>query len=338
MNIEDVEKAIRIRWEDIERDWRNQFTTMDFPLLENEKIRIGLDENKRPCVVVEMPTNASYSDSIQVSRGLFICIKSLRMKNQEKARFIVSAERGSELVYSAFLSDYLMTVDLKDPRGSFEETLNEWKNKWAGLRKPIGPREEEGLVGEIATLLELSKHIDDSAKLVDSWKGPLDGIHDFETNPLHLEIKTTIRDPPVVRVSKLEQLAPRESGALYLIVVHSEIVEGANTLPMYIDRMLNNEKLISEKEAILERMERIGYSPKHRLHYTRGFQISKFTCCPINENTPIFPPELVAEVPSTVTDIRYSLHIKGLDRYTMTSDAWEKAGKMMMERDFTTGE
>jgi len=338
VNIEDVEKAIRIRWEDIERAWGDQFTTMDFPLLENEKIRIGLDENKQPCVVVEMPRNTGYSDSIQVSRGLFICIKSLRIKNQEKARFIISAEIGSELVYSAFLSDYLMTVDLKDPRGSFEETLKEWKNKWAGLRKPIGPREEEGLVGEIATLLELSIHIDDSAKLVDSWEGPLDGIHDFETSSLHLEIKTTIRDPPVVRVSKLEQLAPRESGALYLIVVHSEIVEGANTLPMYIDRMLNNEKLSSEKESILERLERIGYSPKHRLHYTRGFQISKFTCCPINEKTPILPPELVAEVPSTVTDIRYSLHIKGLDRYTMTSDAWEDAAKMMLQRDFTTEE
>ena len=100
----------------------------------------------------------------------------------------------------------------------------------------------------------------------------------------------------------------------------------------------SHEKLISEKEAILERLERIGYSPKHRLHYTRGFQISKFTCCPINEKTPIFPPELVAEVPSTVTDIRYSLHIKGLDRYTMTSDAWKDTGKMMLEKGFTTGE
>jgi hypothetical protein len=322
MEIEEVEQAIRSRWDELEREWNGQFITMQLPLIEKQGVRIGLDEEKRLCAIIDIPGNAELSDYVQISAGLFISIQNRDIQNQEQIRFIVAIDSDSELVYSAFLADFLLNVDSTNPQQSFEDVYKKWKKKWSGVRKPIGPREEEGLIGEISVLMQLVEHVDGAEKLVEAWVGPFKSNHDFEANLLHVEVKTTTRDPPVVRISKLEQLAPRDTGRLDLVVVQMEVIDGAATLPMMVNKMLKHEKLSPHLEALLERLEKVGYSDKHRLHYTRGFKVGHYTCCPIDEETPIMPPEILSDLPSTVSHIRYSLHIKGLKRSTMTKEMW----------------
>ena len=42
-----------------------------------------------------------------------------------------------------------------DSQNSFDEVYRTWKKKWAASRTPLGPREVEGLVGEIAVFMQL---------------------------------------------------------------------------------------------------------------------------------------------------------------------------------------
>ena len=329
MKIEKVEKAIRRRWGELKRECNGQFNTMQLPLLENQSIRIGMDGEQRPCAIVEIQGDAELSDYVQISSGLFISVQHRIIQNQEKTLFVVAIDSDSELVYSAFIADYLLKVDSTNPKQSFEDVYKIWKKKWSGVRKPISPREEEGLVGEISVLMQLVEHVDNAEKLVDAWVGPFKSLHDFEANLLHVEVKTTTRDPPVVRISKLEQLAPRDSGKLDLLIVQMDVFTGAATLPMMINKLLTHEKLLPYLETLLERLEKVGYTDKHHLHYTRGFKVGHYTCCPIDEETPIMPPEILSEVPSTVSNIRYSLHIKGLRRSSMTKQMWMEMAELL---------
>ena len=75
-----------------------------------------------------------------------------------------------------------------------------------------------GLLGELIVLTKLLQHSD--PKIVKTWGGPLDWLHDFQSESLDLEIKTTTKQPDSVYISKISQVAPMEgSKQLNLIVV-----------------------------------------------------------------------------------------------------------------------
>ncbi|MDC3290460.1 PD-(D/E)XK motif protein [Candidatus Poseidoniaceae archaeon] len=336
MKIEQVEQAIRRRWEELKREWDGNFNTMQFPLLGTSAIRIGMDEGQKPCILIEANRESELSDFVQISSGLYISVQKRTLSNEEKTLFVVAIDGDSELVYSSFISDYLLNLDLSNPKQSFEEVYKIWKKKWAGSRKPISPREEEGLIGELSVLLQLVAQVESAEELVNSWVGPFKSLHDFEGHSLHVEVKTTTRDPPIIRVSKLEQLAPRDSGNLDLLIVQMDVIDGAPTLPMLVNTVLTHEKFRPHLEQLLERLEKVGYTDKHHLHYTRGFRVGHYTCCPIDDKTPIMPPEILSEVPSTVSNIRYSLHVKGLRRASMTAQMWaQMAHDLSQAKDFT---
>lgn len=331
MKIEQIEEAIRRRWRELKREWDGQFNTMQFPLLDTSAIRIGMDEGKKPCIIIEATRESELSEYVQISSGLYISVQKRTLSNEEKTLFVVAIDGDSELVYSSFIADYLLNLDISAPKQSFEQVYKIWKKKWAGSRKPISPREEEGLVGELSVLLQLVEHVDSAENLVANWVGPFKNLHDFEGNSLHVEVKTTTRDPPIVRVSRLEQLAPRDSGNLDLLIVQMDVMDGAPTLPMIVNTVLTHEKFRPHLEKLLERLEKVGYTDKHHLHYTRGFRVGHYTCCPIDNKTPIMPPEILSNVPSTVSNIRYSLHVKGLRRSSMTTEMWVEMANSLID-------
>ena len=329
MNIEEIEKALDSRWENLVHDWNGQFITMAMP--EDIGSRVGIDEEGRLCVLVDLTSDAEPSDYVQISHGLHIAVQPLSIDEIENLRFIVAVEPQSRVVFSAFIADFLLNIDGQNPRDTFEEIYQMWKKRWTGVRKPLGPRQEEGLFGEISVLMQLLHHTDDATNMVKSWVGPLDSLHDFESTSYDVEVKTTTREPPVVRVSKLEQLAPPDVGSLDLLVVQIEVTENGITLPDIVRHMLSHEKMQPHREALYERLEKVGYSDKHRLHYSRAFNAGHFTQCPIDGETPILPPELLADIPSTVSNIRYSLHINGLTRSSMTQESWAQMASRLSD-------
>lgn len=333
MKIDEIENAIRIRWAEMNRTWSGTFQTMKLITNEEKIVRIGINENEKLCVIVELDDADSPSDSIEISSGLSLSVEKRVIGDVEGFHLIVSVDKDSELVYSAFLADFVLSYNPESPRKSFNEIYKKWRKKWSGSRKPISPQEEEGLVGEISVFLKLLETVEDVNKLVESWVGPFRSTHDFESNRLHVEIKTTTRDPPVVYISKIEQLAPRENAGLDLLVIQVDVVESGSTLPDYVNSMLMHPKLEPFTEELLERLEKVGYNDKHRLHYTRGFMMRQFTLCHIDDKTPIFPPELLGELPSTVSDVKYNLHINGLSRLSMNHQLWSEMASMLTSEE-----
>jgi hypothetical protein len=121
MKIEQVEQAIRRRWEELKREWDGNFNTMQFPLLGTSAIRIGMDEGQKPCILIEANRESELSDFVQISSGLYISVQKRTLSNEEKTLFVVAIDGDSELVYSSFISDYLLNLDLSNPKQSFEE-------------------------------------------------------------------------------------------------------------------------------------------------------------------------------------------------------------------------
>ena len=71
-----------------------------------------------------------------------------------------------------------------------------------------------GLFGELRLLEMFIKNFG-WEKSLDFWKGPDSGLHDFEINNSLIEVKTTLSDPPSIKIVKPEQLFKPESRKLF---------------------------------------------------------------------------------------------------------------------------
>ena len=65
----------------------------------------------------------------------------------------------------------------------------------------------------------------------------------------------------------------------------------------------------------------IGYRESDAPYYLERYKNERIIACPIEDNTMIMDPEIIKNVPSSVKNIRYNLHINLLER-TITDDAF----------------
>ena len=129
------------------------------------------------------------------------------------------SEHNPHDVMSLFRLYQTNCKDLSSPIEALNETLQEWREFWSRKRARLSKQEQVGLLGELIVLTKLLQHSD--PKIVKPG-GPLEWLHDFQSESLDLEIKTMTKQPDLY-ISKISQVAPMEgSKQLNLIVVGLE--------------------------------------------------------------------------------------------------------------------
>ncbi len=77
--------------------------------------------------------------------------------------------------------------------GLFLSRIKAWQDfmarNWRGV---LAPEAETGLYGELVVLRALAGAGISAACAVDSWQGPLNGLHDFSASSGAIEVKTTV--------------------------------------------------------------------------------------------------------------------------------------------------
>lgn len=225
---------------------------------------------------------------------------------------------GSQDLFSAMAEDVLGVFRaLKDgsEQGllrAFLARIAAWQDFMEREREDaLGPEAEVGLFGELVMLRQLLASGLPSTRVLESWQGPLDGIHDFVLGCGAIEVKSTIA--PVgffATIGSLEQLDESLVSPLFLARVRLPLHEHGKTLPELTEEVREDLRHDPVSASLLEsRLLHAGFLSSHACLYTRRFAVSAPGILPVNG---AFPRITLRSVMAGVRKARYEVELDGL--------------------------
>ena len=199
----------------------------------------------------------------------------------------------------------------------FLDRIRAWQNFMRRGRDGLLSAEAElGLHGELILLALLLDAGLNALSAVESWRGPLHGLHDFEIVIGAIEVKTTASEQGFpVKILSLEQLDSRLADPLYLAGLHlSADPEGLN-LSGRVEavrlRLRNDPAALHTFNTLLLHT---GYADGLADRYPRCFVHDRSRLLRVDDH---FPSLTRHKVPSEISTVRYEIdldRIEGRDR------------------------
>lgn len=206
---------------------------------------------------------------------------------------------------------------------------------WQGFMKRygpkgLGPEEQVGLFAELSFLMQNVIGNLPAMGAVQSWKGPVGGVQDFEFSGGSVEIKsTTILPPGAIKISSLSQLDETRVQRLFLchIAFDTGSVSGW-TLPELVQRIRSivgsedQSALIRLNESLLE----AGYLDIHEgLYSDRRYLVRSVRCFEVRGD---FPRIRASEVRTGVVSGSYGIEFSACIPFEVDA---ERMRNMMFE-------
>ncbi len=148
---------------------------------------------------------------------------------------------------------------------------------------------------------------------VDQWSGPDYERHDFVSDHLHIEVKTTRKSRPEHEISRLDQLnAPVGCQLLFVSVQVEESVGGDESLASQVDSIVD---LLRGDAAALDlfmtKMTNMGWSEELRNSgELLRFYLRSADVYLVDDDFPRFPDEV--SLPSGVVSVKYTIDLANL--------------------------
>ena len=184
---------------------------------------------------------------------------------------------------------------------------------WQAFMEPgrdeiLGPSAETGLVGELRFMHELLDCGVQARELVDGWRGPLDGLHDFVLGSGAIEVKSTTASGEFpASVASLDQLDDSATTTLFLAGVRLELRPSGRTLPQFavdVGERLADDPVV--KARFDDLLLHAGLPNSSHNRYLRRFRAARTTIFRVDSG---FPRLTRRSVPRAITDARYELDL-----------------------------
>lgn len=193
--------------------------------------------------------------------------------------------------------------------------LDAWRLFLKDVRPALSRSDMLGLMGE---LIVLDRLLEEDPALLEAWRAPDDGLHDFEWRGHALEIKATAGAGSQIGISRLDQLDNAGLGRLDLLLLRlAEDPDGASLSDMTagLEARLPSE---SQRRAFRNMLLRRGVNPERDpasedLRVTLQSQMA----WTIAEE---FPRLLRADLPAAITEARYLLDPRALTPWACDPD------------------
>ncbi|MCX4177496.1 MULTISPECIES: PD-(D/E)XK motif protein [Paraburkholderia] len=224
---------------------------------------------------------------------------------------------GSPDLFAAMASDVVAALSScrqADEAKSLATLLGRVRAWQEFMRKggqPLSAEGEVGLFGELSVLYALVNEGIDVATACEAWRGPLDGLRDFELGTGGVEVKSTLATAGFrARVGSLEQLDDTVRQPLFLAAVRlRQLQEGGRSLAECVEMMQG----VIAGDALAERLfaERItasGFRHEHAGSYVRRFDIHEMRILRVQDGFPRLTPH---SVPVGVERATYEIEIDG---------------------------
>ena len=192
--------------------------------------------------------------------------------------------------------------------------IRQWRRLFEKLQvEGLSIEEQKGLYGELLIIKLLFENGVAPLTLIRSWCGPDKKNHDFSFRSLVLEVKTTVANHPVIRISNEHQLQNPSILCLILIVLNEKI-GNQNTLPVLVNEIkaiLNDYseclEMFEEKLALVNYLELDSDKYSHTEYSIR--EISAYN---VSDDFPRITPENILEGIFTVA---YQIATSACSRY-----------------------
>ncbi|SFO12064.1 PD-(D/E)XK motif protein [Nitrosospira briensis] len=173
----------------------------------------------------------------------------------------------------------------------------------------LSPEAEIGLVGELATLLQIIEAGVSAMAATEGWLGPLDGAQDFELGTGALEVKSTLSSAGFpARIGSLDQLDDSLRQPLFVVGVRLRQTESGLGLSDFVDAARLAAKADpGAASALDDRFVAAGYFDAHANHYPRRFALVDTLVIEVGDG---FPRFTVGGVPFGITGAAYGIDLE----------------------------
>lgn len=173
-------------------EWRGVALSIPSPV----RLLAGVREpDERITLLVEGPMSAAPAERLRFeTQGL--SLTEQRRPSEGVFRLAATLERSDlKDVFEALCADLVLVVSVASTAISAFAALTKRLEAWQvclRVRKGALSREEQiGLLGELA-ILKIFAEVVGYSIAVSSWKGPVDGIHDFVAGGTAVEVKSVL--------------------------------------------------------------------------------------------------------------------------------------------------
>lgn len=187
-----------------------------------------------------------------------------------------------------------------------QEVLSRWRELLERRRTALGAEAVAGLFGELHVLERIL--LADPARRVEVWTGPTGARHDFTTEAVSIEVKTSrAREGRHAEIHGVEQLQPVGDEELYLIFIRVEPRPSGRTVG---DLVKSLKSLGADGARLDQLLAQVGWESTD--DDERLVVVSEHVY-PVDETFPRIVPATFATgaVPLGVTKIRYQVDLTG---------------------------
>lgn len=149
---------------------------------------------------------------------------------------------------------------------AFVSRLRIWQEFLRRHSEGLSVEEQIGLFAELWVLRMLLLPRIGAHAAVDAWRGPSGAEHDFVRGGLGLEVKASLKSPPVgFRVSSLLQLDETRREMLVVALVRLAVSPSGVSLPQLVDRVRSEITALvgSPLRALDDKLLAAGYADAH---------------------------------------------------------------------------
>ncbi|MES2934823.1 MAG: PD-(D/E)XK motif protein [Pseudomonadota bacterium] len=221
---------------------------------------------------------------------------------------------GNLELFSTMVADVVHAMD--NESGVDEQRLlrvflgriRAWQEFMRKGAQALSTEAEIGLIGELTLLCAIIDAGVPSARAIESWVGPFDGIQDFELGTGALEVKSTLSAAGFpAKIGSLGQLDDAVLQPLFVAGVRLRQTASGQNLPEIVEAMRLSIKADAESERLLtERLLATGYIDAHADRYPRRFE---HAATRVVEVTNDFPRLTSGSVPAGIMKAMYEIDL-----------------------------
>jgi hypothetical protein len=186
--------------------------------------------------------------------------------------------------------------------------IRAWQQFMSKNSGALSPEAELGLTGELVCLERLVAGGLDPYAAVSGWRGPLDGLQDFEIGSGAIEVKSTLsNDGFPATIMSLQQLDDSIRQPLFLFGCRFALAANGLTLSGRVQALRHALQTDPAAAVLFENaLLHAGFVDAHAEHYTRTMIVSDFRFAQVDE---AFPRLIAANVPAAIRHVRYEIDL-----------------------------
>lgn len=238
---------------------------------------------------------------------------------------LVRQEEGGIELFSRMVTDVVaaMASSAASPHQQqvqiFLGRIRAWQQFMSRTTGALSAEAELGLCGELVCLERLIAAGLDMHAAVEGWRGPLDGLQDFEIGTGAIEVKSTLaHDGFSVTIMSLEQLDDAIRQPLFLFGCRFALSPDGLSLPARVALLRATLRSDPSAAALFENaLLHAGFVDAHAEYYSRCLMVSEGRFLLVDE---AFPRLVAARLPAAIRHARYEIDLDRTDAPNVTID------------------